>query len=105
VHFYRKPILFFRLPGCVWLATALRDLGSTPILVEHVVESLDKALYDDYLCLVASNKQQIKWKEVKKLPKNSKLDNSLSGCGFVQNIAPPSLSRNGRIKMEQNKTK
>jgi len=25
----------------------------------------------------------------------------LSGCGFVQNIAPPSLSRDRRIKMEQ----
>ena len=25
----------------------------------HVVASLDKALYDDHLCLVASNKQQI----------------------------------------------
>ena len=25
----------------------------------HVVASLDKTLYDDYLCLVASNKQQI----------------------------------------------
>jgi len=25
----------------------------------------------------------------------------LSGCGFIQNIAPPSLSRDRRIKMEQ----
>ena len=25
----------------------------------HVVASLDKTLYDNYLCLVASNKQQI----------------------------------------------
>ena len=25
----------------------------------HVAASLDKTLYDDYLCLVASNKQQI----------------------------------------------
>jgi len=38
-----------------------RDLGSTSTLVAHVVASLDKALYDDYLCLVASNKQQIQW--------------------------------------------
>jgi len=37
------------------------DLGSTPTLVVHVVASLDKALYDDYLCLVGSNKQQIQW--------------------------------------------
>jgi len=27
--------------------------------------SLDKMLYDDYFCLVASIKQQIHWKEVK----------------------------------------
>jgi len=26
-----------------------------------VAASLDKALYDDYLCLVALNKQQIQW--------------------------------------------
>jgi len=26
-----------------------------------MIASLNKALYDDYLCLVASNKQQIKW--------------------------------------------
>jgi len=34
---------------------------------------------------------------------NGKLGNEqlLSGCGFVQNIAPPSLSRDRRIKMEQ----
>jgi len=43
----------------VWSWT--RDLGSTPTLIEHVVASLDKALYDDYLCLVSSNKQQIQW--------------------------------------------
>jgi len=33
-----------------------RDLGSIPTLIVHVVAFLDKALYDDYLCLVASNK-------------------------------------------------
>jgi len=38
-----------------------RDLRSTPILTRHVVASLIKALYDDYLCLVASNKQKIQW--------------------------------------------
>jgi len=32
----------------------------TPTLIVQVVASLDKALYDDYLCLVASNKQQIR---------------------------------------------
>jgi len=33
----------------------------TPIFIGHVVAPLDKTFYDDYLCLVASNKQQIKW--------------------------------------------
>jgi len=37
-----------------------RDLGSTPTFVVHVIASLDKALYADYLRLVASKKQQIK---------------------------------------------
>ena len=31
----------------------------------HVVASLDKTLYDDYLCLVASNKQQIQWTRIR----------------------------------------
>jgi len=30
-----------------------------------VVASLDKALYNNYLCLVVSNKQQFNWEEVK----------------------------------------
>jgi len=38
-----------------------RDLGLTPILNAHVFASLDKAVYDEYFCLVASNKQQIQW--------------------------------------------
>jgi len=29
----------------------------------------------------------------------------LSGCGFIQNIKPPSLSRDRRIKMEQTANK
>jgi len=61
---------------------------------------LDKALYDDYLCLVASNKQQIQ--ETTGKVGNGQL---LSECGFVQIIVPPSLSRDRRIRMEQNKTK
>ena len=30
----------------------------------HVVVSLDKTLYDDYLCLIASNKSQIQWTRI-----------------------------------------
>jgi len=29
------------------------NLGSSPIFGTHLVSSLDKALYNDYLCLVA----------------------------------------------------
>ena len=36
----------------------------------YVVASLNEALYDDYLCLVASNKQQFTWEEVKRQPEN-----------------------------------
>ena len=34
----------------------------------HVVASLDKMLYDDYLCLVALNKQQIQWTRIRRNP-------------------------------------
>jgi len=77
-------------------------LSSTSTFLGQVVAPLDKTLYDDCLCLMASNKQQIKWyKEVKKA--TGKLGNGqlLSGCGFVQNTAPQSLSRERRIKMKQ----
>jgi len=32
----------------------------------HIVASLHKTLYDDYLCLVASNKQQIQWTRIQR---------------------------------------
>ena len=34
----------------------------------HVVASLDKTLYDNFLCLVALNKQQIQWIRIRKNP-------------------------------------
>jgi len=37
------------------------DFDSTPTLFTHVVASVDKTLYDDYLCLGVLKKQQIKW--------------------------------------------
>jgi len=40
-------------------------------------------------------------KKSKKQSENSKNGQLLSRCGFVQYIAPPSLSRDRRIKMEQ----
>jgi len=42
---------------------------------------MDKALYGNYLCLVAWNKQQVQWEQIKET--TGKLRN-LSGCGFVQ---------------------
>ena len=48
----------------------------------HVFASLEKAFYDDYLCMVASNKQQIQWAIIRKNSQEHwKL---LSRCGFVQ---------------------
>ena len=48
----------------------------------HVGASLDKAFYDDYLCMVASNKQQIQWAIIRK---NSQEHwKPLSRSGFVQ---------------------
>ena len=33
----------------------------------HVVASLEKAFYDNYLCMVASSKQQIQWAIIRKI--------------------------------------
>ena len=42
------------------------DLSSTSTLPGHVVASFNKTLYDDYLCLVASNKQQIQSTKIRR---------------------------------------
>ena len=50
----------------------------------HVVASLDKTLYDNYLCLVASNKQQIYvGRSQKRRPESLENGQLLSGCGFA----------------------
>ena len=41
------------------------------------------------------------WEEFKGQPENSENGQLLSGCGFVQRITPPSISRERRIKMHQ----
>jgi len=56
-------------------APFLRDLGSTPTLIAHVVASLDKSLYDDYLCLMSRTSSKFSGKNSKKQPENSKMDN------------------------------
>ena len=44
--------------GVVFTTTLIEWSGFNPH-PSHAVASLDTTLYDDYLCLVASNKQQI----------------------------------------------
>jgi len=38
--------------NCKFIQNCHNSKGSTLTLIAHVVASLDKALYDDYLCLV-----------------------------------------------------
>ena len=47
----------------------------------HVVAFLDKAFYEDYLRMVASNKQQIHWAIIRKNPHEHW--KHLGRCGFV----------------------
>ena len=54
-------------------------------------------LHDDYLCLVESGKQQIKEVRRKFNRTTWKQRQLLSESGFVLRIAPPPLSRDGRI--------
>jgi len=65
----------------------------------RIVATLDKELYDNYLCLTISKKQQI-WKEA---TGNLGYRQLLCEWGFVRNMAQSSLSRDMRINMEQNK--
>ena len=58
-------------------------------------------LHDDYLCLVESGKQQMKEATRKFKRKTWKQRQLLSESGFVLRIAPPSLSRDRRIKMKK----
>jgi len=73
-----------------------RDLDPTLTFIGHVIATLDKMLYDDSARQAANS-------VVRSQKTTGKLGNGqlLSGCGFVQNITPPSLSRDRRIKMEQ----
>ena len=62
-------------------------------------------LHDDYLCLVESGKQQMKEVTRKFKRKTGKQRQLLSESGFVLRTAPPSLSRDRRIKMKKSKKK
>ena len=58
--------------GKVKATTLIARSGFNPY-PGYVVASLDKLLYDNYLCLVASNKQQIQWIRFRKNPQEHKL--------------------------------
>jgi len=73
-----------------------RNLGSTATLIGHVVASMDKV--NDYSAWWLWTSSKFSGKKSKKQLENGQL---LSGCGFVQYIAPLSLSRDGRIKMDK----
>ena len=74
-------------------------MGSTRILVTF----LEKTIYDHHICLVVSIKQQIyvDYVEVKREPENLENGRLLSGSGFVQWMAPPSLPCDTKIKIYQ----
>ena len=48
--------------------TTLIELSGFNPHPSHVIAFLDKTLYDDYLCLMASNKQQIQWTRIRRNP-------------------------------------
>jgi len=54
----------------------LHDLGSTPTFIGHVVASLDKMLYDDYLLGGFEQAANSEVRSQKKQPKSSEMDNS-----------------------------
>ena len=65
-----------------------------------IVASLDKILPDNYLCLVESNKQQIKKNQKQK--STGKQRQLLTKSGFVLRLVPPSLSTGRRIRNHYN---
>jgi len=94
-------------------------LPSSDILLRYVLGQLDKVLYNHYISYLRSllggfgqaansvvisqrnNQKTQKWttpKQVQIHPSNGQL---LSGCRFIQNVAPLSLSHDRRIKIEQ----
>jgi len=65
VFFWYFSILFpLPSPLEIFLPTPLTKVQLPPS-TRRVVASLDEAHDDNYLCLVASNKQQVNWEEVK----------------------------------------
>jgi len=79
------------------------DFGSTPTLITYISEPLDKVLYDDYSAWWFPTSNKLTGKKSKKKQVNSENGRLLHGCGFIQNIEPPSLSCDRRLNMK-NKT-
>ena len=86
-YFYKNRFLSFSRQrgrmskGVVFTTTLIEWSGFNPH-PGHVVASLDKTLYDDYLCLVASNKYQIQWTKIRRNPHDHR--KRPSWCGFLQ---------------------
>ena len=74
--------------GVVFTTTLIALSGFYPH-PSHVVASLDKTLYDDYLCLVASNQQQIQWTEIWRNSQEHWITgNSLAGADSFNHEVP-----------------
>ena len=58
--------------GIIFTMTLIKWSGFNPH-PGHVVASLDKTRYDDYLCLVALNKQQIQWTRIRRNPQEHRI--------------------------------
>ena len=75
--------------GVVFYDDSDRRIMSSTRHPGHVVASLDKTLYDNYLCLVALNKPaNLRGKKSKRQQESLENGQLLCRCGFVQNIAP-----------------
>ena len=81
--------------NCCGSGQERKDIVFTTILIEwsgfnlhpaHVFAFLEKTFYDDYLCLVASNKLQIQWTRIWRNPQElqSSYWKLLSRCRFHQ---------------------
>ena len=66
-----------------------------------VLASLNKMLHNNYLWMVESDLKQIQEVSSKTQPKTRKQRQLLSEAGFRLCTAPPSLSRDSRIKMKK----
>ena len=92
--------------GVVFTTTSIAWSGFNPHS-GHVVASLDKTFYDDYLCLVALNKQQIYVERSQTLIGKHENGQPLSGWGFVQTkcVAFAAEDKHGSVNQNSRSSK